>query len=38
MKNNIVNAIIEIPLGSKNKYEMDTKTGRIKLIGSYMPQ
>ena len=31
MKNNIVNAIIEIPLGSKNKYEMDTKTGRIKL-------
>lgn len=31
MKNNIVNAMIEIPLGSKNKYEMDTKTGRIKL-------
>ena len=24
-------AIIEIPLGSKNKYELDHKTGRIKL-------
>lgn len=31
MKNNVVDAMIEIPLGSKNKYEMDTKTGRIKL-------
>lgn len=31
MKNNAVNAMIEIPLGSKNKYELDTKTGRIKL-------
>ena len=29
--NNIVNALIEIPLGSKNKYELDHKTGRIKL-------
>ena len=29
--NNIVNALIEIPLGSKNKYEIDHKTGRIKL-------
>lgn len=29
--NNIVNAVIEIPLGSKNKYELDAKTGRIKL-------
>ena len=31
MKNNVVDAMIEIPLGSKNKYEMDTGTGRIKL-------
>lgn len=31
MKNNVVNALIEIPLGSKNKYELDTKTGRIML-------
>lgn len=31
MKNNIVEAMIEIPLGCKNKYEIDTKTGRIKL-------
>lgn len=29
--NNIVNALIEIPLGSKNKYELDKETGRIKL-------
>lgn len=29
--NNVVNALIEIPLGSKNKYELDHKTGRIKL-------
>ena len=28
---NIVNALIEIPLGSRNKYELDEKTGRIKL-------
>ena len=31
MKCNVVNALIEIPLGSKNKYELDEKTGRIKL-------
>ena len=31
MMNNVVNALIEIPLGSKNKYELDAKTGRIKL-------
>lgn len=31
MINNVVDAMIEIPLGSKNKYEMDIKTGRIKL-------
>ena len=29
--NNVVNALIEIPLGSKNKYELDKKTGRITL-------
>lgn len=29
--NNIENALIEIPLGSKNKYEIDEKTGRIVL-------
>lgn len=28
---NVVNALIEIPLGSRNKYELDEKTGRIKL-------
>ena len=28
---NVVHALIEIPLGSKNKYELDEKTGRIKL-------
>lgn len=28
---NIVDALIEIPLGSKNKYELDEKTGKIKL-------
>ena len=28
---NVVNALIEIPLGSKNKYELDEATGRIKL-------
>ena len=31
MKLNVVDAMIEIPLGCKNKYEVDTKTGRIKL-------
>lgn len=31
MKDNVVNALIEIPLGSKNKYELDAKTGRIML-------
>ncbi len=29
--NNIVEALIEIPLHSKNKYEADEETGRIKL-------
>lgn len=28
---NIVNALIEIPLGSRNKYELDKETGRIHL-------
>lgn len=28
---NIVEALIEIPLGSKNKYEVDHHTGRIRL-------
>lgn len=27
----VVDALIEIPLGSKNKYEMDKETGRIRL-------
>ncbi len=31
MVNNVVDALIEIPLGSKNKYELDKKTGRIRL-------
>ena len=31
MFNNVENALIEIPLGSKNKYEIDEKTGRIVL-------
>lgn len=31
MKNNVENALIEIPLGSRNKYEIDEKTGRIHL-------
>lgn len=31
MDNNIVDALIEIPLGSKNKYEMDKRSGRIRL-------
>ena len=29
--NNLENVLIEIPLGSKNKYEIDEKTGRIHL-------
>lgn len=29
--NNVVDALIEIPLGSKNKYELNEKTGRIHL-------
>ena len=31
MKNPVVDALIEIPLGSKNKYELDKATGRIRL-------
>ena len=31
MSKNIIDALIEIPLGSKNKYELDKQTGRIKL-------
>ncbi len=31
MSKHIVEALIEIPLGSKNKYEIDKTTGRIKL-------
>ena len=31
MNHNVVDALIEIPLGSKNKYELDKRTGRIKL-------
>lgn len=31
MANNIVHALVEIPLGSKNKYELDKNTGRIFL-------
>jgi len=31
MSKHIVEALIEIPLGSKNKYEIDKATGRIKL-------
>ena len=31
MCKNVENALIEIPLGSKNKYEIDEKTGRIHL-------
>lgn len=29
--NNIVDAVIEIPMGTKNKYEVDKGSGRIKL-------
>lgn len=31
MDKNVVEALIEIPLGSRNKYELDKKTGRIFL-------
>lgn len=31
MNGNIVDALIEIPLGSKNKYELNKETGRIHL-------
>ncbi|MBQ7415611.1 MAG: inorganic diphosphatase [Oscillospiraceae bacterium] len=31
MSSNIENVLIEIPLGSRNKYEIDEKTGRIHL-------
>lgn len=31
MEQNVVHALIEIPLGSKNKYELDEVTGRILL-------
>ena len=31
MENIVVDALIEIPLGSKNKYELDKATGRIRL-------
>ena len=31
MKDNVVEALIEIPLGSRNKYEINEKTGRIHL-------
>ncbi len=31
MKDNIVNAIVEIPFRSRNKYETDEVTGKIKL-------
>lgn len=31
MNHNVIDALIEIPLGSKNKYELDKATGRIKL-------
>lgn len=31
MKTNIVDALIEIPLGSRNKYELDKASGRIRL-------
>ena len=31
MRSNVVNALIEIPLGSRNKYEFNSKTGRIHL-------
>lgn len=30
-KRDVIEAVIEIPLGSKNKYELDKKTGRVHL-------
>ena len=30
MKNDVVQAIIEIPYRSRNKYEVDHETGKIK--------
>mgnify|MGYP003296245958 CR=1 FL=1 len=32
MENNVINAIIEISLHSKNKYEIDELTGRITIF------
>lgn len=31
MREDIVNAVVEIPFRSRNKYEIDKKTGKIKL-------
>lgn len=31
MKNDVVEAVVEIPFRTRNKYEIDKKTGRIKL-------
>ena len=31
MKNDVVDAIIEIPYRSRNKYEVDKDTGRVRL-------
>ncbi len=31
MKNNVVDMVVEIPFRSRNKYETDEKTGRLKL-------
>lgn len=31
MKNNVVDAVVEIPFRSRNKYEIDKNTGKIKL-------
>ncbi|MBQ1424972.1 MAG: inorganic diphosphatase, partial [Aeriscardovia sp.] len=31
MKDDIVTVLVEIPRGSRNKYELDPKRGRIKL-------
>ena len=33
MRNDIIDALIEIPLGSKNKYELDKASGRIRMDG-----
>ena len=33
MDHHVVDALIEIPLGSRNKYELDKATGRIRLDG-----